>query len=127
MRAGWCGAVVFLGLAAGTLTGLRLPALPLGQVWLAKGTLRAETNAGPTGWRGHPMEIRVHGVPRGVVVEVGAGPLAAAGGVSLAVALVARRGRHIAGHCRGCGYDLRGLGAGMCPECGAASGPDTGG
>jgi len=28
------------------------------------------------------------------------------------------RRRAAPGHCRGCGYDLRGLGGGRCPECG---------
>lgn len=35
---------------------------------------------------------------------------------------VLRRGpRFAAGHCQGCGYDLRGLPAQVCPECGAVS------
>jgi hypothetical protein len=32
-----------------------------------------------------------------------------------------RRGRFGPGHCRGCGYDLRGNESGVCPECGQRS------
>jgi hypothetical protein len=34
-----------------------------------------------------------------------------------------RRRRFAPGHCRGCGYDLRGNESGVCPECGQAAAP----
>ena len=34
-----------------------------------------------------------------------------------------RRGRFAPGHCRACGYDLRGNESGVCPECGRAVAP----
>ena len=41
-------------------------------------------------------------------------------GIVLAV-LLARRRDHPPGHCRQCGYNLRGNTSGRCPECGASS------
>lgn len=50
-------------------------------------------------------------------------PLALSGGASglLWWRELRRRRRALQGHCRKCGYDLRGLAGGNCPECGAVA------
>jgi hypothetical protein len=117
-RIGWGSAGVLSLLAAGTASGLRLPLAPLGQLWLAQGTLRFETNPAPPGWRGHPMEVRLQGVARGYVIEIGVGPLVVGAGAFLGLVWAARRSPVGPGICVECGYDLQGV-AGVCPECGA--------
>lgn len=47
-------------------------------------------------------------------------PMAVLGGGVAGVLWWRTRRVVLPGHCAGCGYDLRGLGGGRCPECGAA-------
>ena len=54
----------------------------------------------------------------GVLVELVTAGLLVTPGVVVAV-LLARRRAPRPGHCRRCGYDLRGNVSGVCPECGA--------